>query len=588
MEEKDKIFKIMVVEDSETQLVILRHVLELEGWRVTGARSAEEALTLLSGLEAPDAPDLVIVDYRLPGIQGDELCRRLKMNVNTRSIPILMLTAEEGEASETHSLESGADDFLHKNVDDAIMVLKIKSLLRQSEESRVILGIGSPLFRGSRVLAVDSDPGFLKFLEKSFKEEGLRVDTCQDCNQALAMMEKETYDCLMTGLDTAGSDTVDICKTIDDKRRSINSPLESPMVLALTASEDTEEMSRALESGADDFVAKSGNISVIKSRLMALLRRKFIQEDNYRIFEELKRKELEVERSRIEKSAAEAKARLASRLLETVEQLEDEIEERKRMELAIKNYSRQLERSNKELESFAYVASHDLQEPLRAISSYLQLIEKRYNDKLDEKGRDFIQRAVGGARRMQDMISDLLVYSRLTTRAKPFCSCPFEDLLDRVLTNLSAAVERSGAVITHDELPEIPCEESHILRLFQNLLSNAIKFCDKPHPEIHISAVPLKLTPPARKRRKKKQEEHWQFSIKDNGIGIAPGHRENIFKIFHRLHGRGQYPGTGIGLAICQKIVALHGGKIWVESEPGSGSTFFFTINTEIVMREEK
>lgn len=587
MEEKDKIFKILVVEDSETHMVILRHVLEQEGWRVTGTRSAEEALTMLSGLDARDAPDLVVIDYRLPGIQGDELCRRLKMNVNTRSIPILMLTAEESATSETHSLESGADDFLNKNVDDAIIVLKIKSLLRQSEDSRVLLGIGSPLFRGSRVLAVDNDPGYLKLLVKSFKEEGFRVDTCQDCGKALKMMEQETYDCLITGPDTVDKDGVDICKIINRKRHTIGNPGESPMVLALTASEDKEEMSHALELGADDFAAKSGNISVIKSRLMALLRRKFIQEDNYRIFEELKRKELEVERSRIEKSAAEAKARLASRLLDTVEQLEEEIEERKRMEAANKNYSHQLERSNKELESFAYVASHDLQEPLRAISSYLQLIEKRYSGKLDDKGRDFIQRAVGGARRMQDMINDLLVYSRLTTRAKPFCTCSFEDLLERVLTNLSAAVERSGAVITHDALPEIPCEESHILRLFQNLLSNAVKFCDNPHPEIHVSAVPLKQSPPARKRRKKNQMEQWQFSIKDNGIGIASDHRENIFKIFHRLHGRGKYPGTGIGLAICQKIVALHGGKIWVESEPGIGSTFFFTINTGPLMRDE-
>jgi light-regulated signal transduction histidine kinase (bacteriophytochrome) len=240
------------------------------------------------------------------------------------------------------------------------------------------------------------------------------------------------------------------------------------------------------------------------------------------------------------------------------------------MEIQIKNYSRELERSNKDLEAFAYVASHDLQEPLRAISSYLQLIEKRYNDKLDDKGRDFIRRAVNGAHRMQDMINDLLVYSRLTTRGKAFEPFAVDGIIDRALTNLSAAIERSKAKIKCDPMPEITGDSSQVLRLLQNLISNAIKFNDKTRPVIHLSA------------EKPDKKKEWLFSVKDNGIGIDPEHSKNIFKIFHRLHGRGKYPGTGIGLAICQKIVERHGGKIWLESQPGSGSTFFFTIKTDL------
>jgi light-regulated signal transduction histidine kinase (bacteriophytochrome) len=259
---------------------------------------------------------------------------------------------------------------------------------------------------------------------------------------------------------------------------------------------------------------------------------------------------------------------LAERLLKTVEQLEEEINERKRMERKIKKYSRELERSNKELEAFAYVASHDLQEPLRAISSYLQLVEKRYKDKLDEKGRDFIERVVNSTHRMQAMINDLLGYSRITTRGKSFAKHSLEMILQQALTNLTPEIEQKKAVITYDTLPELACDDSQMIRLFQNLISNAVKFCETPVPQIHISA--------------EQQKSEWLFSVKDNGIGIDPSHQKSIFKIFHRLHGRGTYPGTGIGLAICQKIVERHGGKIEVESEPGSGSTFFFTLKIKL------
>lgn len=237
------------------------------------------------------------------------------------------------------------------------------------------------------------------------------------------------------------------------------------------------------------------------------------------------------------------------------------------LEEQIKNYAIELERSNKELEDFAYVVSHDLQEPLRAISNYLQLVERGYKEKLDDKGKDFITRAVNGARRMQDMINDLLLYSRITTRAKSYEPCSFETIVDRALNSLSAAIERSNAVIKRDSkkpMPELLCDESQVLRLFQDLIANALKFCHKPRPFIHLSS--------------QDKGDEWLFSVKDNGIGIKPEHRERIFKIFQRLHIRGKYPGTGVGLAICRKIVERHRGKIWIESEAGKGSTFFFTI----------
>jgi len=550
----------MIVEDSETQRVILSHIMETEGWRVQCFKSAEDTLSYLSGAESLDLPDLIIVDFHLPGIHGDELCRRLKMNFYTRSIPIMFLTVDTGEDTERHALESGADDYLPKYTEDEILLIRIRSLLRESGKRHFFYSIGSPLFQHSRILAVDEDKNYLDFLETAFKEDNINLDRSSQSLEAIKMISERPYDCIILG-QFSSNEWVDISRKILAMKRNLE---ENVLLLVLMTNETREEMSNALEAGADDFASKSSDISIIKARLISLLRRKFIQEENQRIFLELKQKEIEVERSRIEKSSAEAKVVLAEKLLGTVELLEEEIEERKRMERKIKNYSKELERSNKELEAFAYVASHDLQEPLRAIASYLQLVEKRYKDKIDEKGKDFIARAVGGAQRMQEMINDLLIYSRITTRGRSFETCSINAIVERTLANLSVAIDRSKAQITSDPMPELVCDEAQILRLFQNLISNAIKFCDQV-PEIRVSA--------------EEQKNEWLFSIRDNGIGIESDQRENIFKIFHRLHSRGKFPGTGIGLAICQKIVDRHYGKIWVESEPGKGSVFYFTIH---------
>jgi two-component system NtrC family sensor kinase len=563
--DEEKTYNIMMVEDSETHGVVLRYVLEQQGWKVVWANSAEQALELLSSCGAGNSPNLIIIDFHLPGVRGDELCRHLKLNINTRGIPTLMLTGEDGE--ERHRLGPGSDidDYLPKYSDDDILVSKIKSLLVKSRESHVSFGIGNWLFRHSRILAIDDNPTYLKFLEENLKKDGIGIDKAVSGKEALGKMNNNKYDCILLDLVMPGIGGIEICQKVLDMRGSV----EKPMVLMLTAHESKEDMTCALEAGADDFVGKSSDISIIKARINALLRRKFIQEDNQRIFEELKRKEMEVERSRIEKAAAETKALLAEKLLHTVEKLEEEIEERKRMELKIKNYSRVLELSNKELESFAYIASHDLQEPLRAVSSFLELVEKQYKNKLDDKGKDFIHRAVSGAKRMQEMINDLLTYSRITTSGQSFELYSLEKILDRVLTNMSPTIERKNAVVTRDPLPELTCDESQIHRLFQNLISNAIKFCDQPQPLIHISA--------------EEQKNHWLLSVKDNGIGIDPSYHETVFKIFQRLQSKDKYPGTGIGLAICQKIVERHEGKIWVESKPGKGSTFFFTLKTQMV-----
>ena len=198
------------------------------------------------------------------------------------------------------------------------------------------------------------------------------------------------------------------------------------------------------------------------------------------------------------------------------------------------------------------------------VASYTQLLANRYQDKLDDDARDFIAFAVDGATRMQTLITDLLNYSRVGTRGKPFQPVNCEAILERVLASLKLAMSESGTTVSHDPLPAVIGDELQLGQLFQNLLANAIKFHGEGPPLIHISA--------------ERNGNAWTFSIRDNGIGIAPEHTERIFLIFQRLHSREEYPGTGIGLAVCKKIVERHGGRIWVNSQPGNGATFLFTI----------
>ncbi len=243
------------------------------------------------------------------------------------------------------------------------------------------------------------------------------------------------------------------------------------------------------------------------------------------------------------------------------------ISERKRIEKELANMVHALERSNKDLEQFAYVASHDLQEPLRVVISYLQFLEEMYKEKIDEKGRDYILRAVNATKRMQTMIQNLLAYSRISTRGKSFAECDLHIVLEHALENLKTAISGCGAIITHDPLPVITADAAQIEQLFQNLIGNAIKFCDKEPPVIHVGAV-------------KNNEGKIVYSVKDNGIGIEEQYYERIFEIFQRLHGRGKYEGTGIGLSTCRKIVERHNGRIWIDSMPGAGSVFMFTLDS--------
>jgi chemotaxis family two-component system sensor kinase Cph1 len=241
-----------------------------------------------------------------------------------------------------------------------------------------------------------------------------------------------------------------------------------------------------------------------------------------------------------------------------------DITERKHAEEALVKKSEDLARSNADLAQFAYVASHDLQEPLRTITRFAQLLEKRYQGKLDQDADEFIGFIVSGTKRMQQIIDDLLTYSRVNTRSEPLAPMKLEDALQRAMQNLRIVLEESGGEVRYDELPTIAADGTQMTQLFQNIISNALKFHGEKAPQVEISAA-LK-------------GNDWIFSVRDNGIGIEPKYKDRIFEIFQRLHTSEEYAGTGIGLAIAKKIVERHGGHIWVESELGKGATINFTL----------
>lgn len=265
-----------------------------------------------------------------------------------------------------------------------------------------------------------------------------------------------------------------------------------------------------------------------------------------------------------QKRAEEHQHMLLDKQLELTEKLKISNKSMKHVQGELRETIKKLENSNKELEQFAYVASHDLQEPLRMVSSFSQLLERKCEDQLDEDSLEYIEFIVDGAHRMKDLIDDLLAFSRLKTKAEPFELVNMETTLNIVLSNLERTITETKAQVTHDTLPDVMGDPSQIIQLLQNLISNALKFHDDHPPQINISVEAV--------------DDMWKIGISDKGIGIPEQHHEKIFEVFRRLHTLEEYPGTGIGLAICKRIVARHNGRIWLKSEIGKGTTFYFTI----------
>jgi signal transduction histidine kinase len=374
-----------------------------------------------------------------------------------------------------------------------------------------------------KILAVDDKPENLFALEHILNDAGAELIKAANGNEALTASLNHEFSLAIVDVQMPEMDGYELAELLrsDDRTRSL------PIIFLSAVYSDDHHIFKGYDAGAVDFITKPYDPRILLGKV--------------RVFLELAQQRMDL-----------------SHYAEELRRARDELE------IKVKERTAELERSNRDLEEFAYVISHDLQEPLRIVTGYVQILERRYGRMLDADANGLIVRIVGAVSRMKNLISDLLAYSRLAIKGKTCEDASSEDALEYALQNLKAAIEESDTSITRDSLPVVRADYSQLMQLFQNLIGNAIKFHGEKTPRIHVSAA--------------SQNDGWVFSVRDNGIGIDLEYSERVFGVFQRLHTRTEYPGTGIGLAICKRIVERHGGNIWVESELGKGSTFYFTL----------
>jgi signal transduction histidine kinase len=410
---------------------------------------------------------------------------------------------------------------------------------------------GTPIAAKSsiRILYLEDDRNDVELVCTKLEDEGLICSVIPVENQAdfVAALNKEGFDVILADYKLPAFDGLAALGIAREKAPDV------PFIF-VSGSMGEELAIDSLKRGATDYVLKQR-----LSRLGPAIRRALEEAEEHR-----ERRKAEEEVRKYQQHLEGMVKQRTIQLEVTNEQLEREIAERKEAEKGLKRISEELTRSNADLQHFAYAASHDLQEPLRVIEGFIKLLARRYEGKLDAKAAEFIGFAIEGVKGMRALIKDLLDYSRMGTIDMNIKPADFSAAVEKAVFNLRAAIEESGAVVTHDPLPTIRADQVQISRLFQNLIGNAIKFRGTEAPAIHISA--------------ERNEDGWIFFVRDNGIGIDPDNTERIFAVFQRLHTKEEYSGTGIGLAICKRIVERHGGRIWVASEMGKGSTFCFTI----------
>ena len=423
---------------------------------------------------------------------------------------------------------------------------------------------GMPL---GNILVVDDTAENLRLLSTMLTQSGYTPRCVINGKMALRACNSNPPDLILLDIMMPEMNGYEVCQHLKLEAKTREIP-----VIFISAKDEVFDKVNAFAVGGVDYISKPFQFEEVLARIESHLSlrnlQKQLKEQNVLLQEEITSR-LAVEKTLQEKNLILQQEISTRRAVEKALQeqnlvLQQEISNRQRAESALLKSNQELARSNAELEQFAYVASHDLQAPLATIASYAQLLEKRYKDQLDSKASKFIDNIVHGCTRMQTLIDDLLEYSRVGRSRKPFQLTDCNHAVEQALANLQGAIRQTQAVVTYSELPAVMGDISQLVQLFQNLVGNSIKYRHDAPPVVHITAC--------------KQEKDWLFSVSDNGIGIATQHQARIFQIFQRLHTQKEYSGTGIGLAICQKIVERHGGSIWVESKPGQGSTFYFTV----------
>lgn len=377
------------------------------------------------------------------------------------------------------------------------------------------------------ILVVDDNPANLNLLTEMLSGRGYEVRLASNGKLALLSVAAELPDLILLDVMMPDMDGFEVCTRLKADAHTCEIP-----IIFLSAMTDTASKLEAFETGGVDYITKPFEATEVLARVETHLRLKTLQQH----------------------------------LEQKNQQLADEIRERRQAQQAAETANHKLARSNRELQHFAYAISHDLQEPLRMVSNYVGLLARRYQDRLDQDANDFIAYATDGAKRMAAMIDAVLQYSRVETQGQAFQSTAMEQALSDALANLQVRIQESGADITHTPLPLVMADPAQMTRLWQNLIGNALKFRGSAAPRIRVTA--------------ERREQEWVFAVQDNGIGIAPDDYERVFSLFQRLHNPDDYPGTGIGLAVCKRIVTRHGGRIWVESS-AEGTGFYFSLPAE-------
>jgi two-component system NtrC family sensor kinase len=566
----ERAFHIVVVEDSETQAFRLRMLLEEQGWEISIAGAAETALAALGD----PFPDLILCDYNLPGMRGDEFCRRIRMNLNTRGIPILMITASAPETAEIQSLESGADGYVSKSESAEILIVRIRALLRKAPAQGTTSNPGDSAFGTARLLAIDDSSTYLAFLGEELRKQGYEVETAASGTEGLSRLVHETFDCVLVDLQMAEMDGVEVCRRIT-AIRSLNSGVP---VIIVTGGAQPGDVNRALEAGADDFVSKSNDLAVLRARIQALMRRKLFQEERRRVVEELKARELEVSHDRAEREISDTRFAMAEKLV----QANHDLQEANRK---LKETQAQLIQNEKMASLGQLVAgiAHEINNPLAFVVNNLFIVESGLDGLSLEmerclsepslqkmrKARARLGEMKEGLDRVKELVLDLRTFSRMDEGE--FKTVDVVETIDAVLLLLKHKMNGRVLVEKH-YVPArtLYCYAGRLHQVLMNLIANAV--------DAIVGEGKIVITTG-------QTAEDFLISVRDTGAGIAEEIRSKIFDPFFTTKPVGQ--GTGLGLAISYGIVQDHGGSIEVQSEVGVGTEFIVKIPLDLELKRK-